>query len=488
MKRIMSILLVLLLALALLPAAAFAEGPTVVLSGQNLRVNGKPIECEKYNIDGSNYFKLRDLAYVLNGTGSQFSVAWDGANKCVSLVTGEAYEPNGSELDLSGGDKSDTAAPSLDSIMVNGELRTDLSAYKIGGNNYFKLRDLGGALGFYVDYDQPSSTMIVVSYAWAYPTPWLTVETVYNDDGAATAHSVYTYDESGHSLTGLYEDAYGTETTACTYDELGRQVTWTYDYTPFDEDSWEEHSTTTYHYDKWGLLTRTVYEAVGDVVNETNYGYDDNGNMILEETVSNSGRYGYYYTYDENGCLIRSTYAEEDEVQYTTEYVRDADGYAVQTRMIDSDGEVLSTTESTYADGRLAESAYSSGDFWSRSRYTYDEMGNTVRSESEDSYGNTQVSTNIYDEENHLVQEEYNSGSYSNIAVYTYNAQGLMTKYEVTGSDGSYYEEEYTYDEEGNILTDVCRSDGITYTITYTYDLAENKLTILHLTEYKAVG
>ena len=57
MKRTLSILLVLLLALSLLPAGAMAAD--VVLSPQNLRVNGKRIACEKYNIDGANYFKLR---------------------------------------------------------------------------------------------------------------------------------------------------------------------------------------------------------------------------------------------------------------------------------------------------------------------------------------------------------------------------------------------------------------------------------------------
>ena len=110
MKRALSILLTLLLALALLPAGALAA--QVVASPQNLRVDGRAIDCEKYNIDGSNYFKLRDVAMLLNGTGSSFSVGWDGEKNLISIVTGEDYVPNGSELDLSGGDKSATAVPS----------------------------------------------------------------------------------------------------------------------------------------------------------------------------------------------------------------------------------------------------------------------------------------------------------------------------------------------------------------------------------------
>ena len=38
-------------------------------------------------------------------------------------------------------------------------------AFNIGGNNYFMLRDLGEALGFEVDYDAATRTMIMNSAA-----------------------------------------------------------------------------------------------------------------------------------------------------------------------------------------------------------------------------------------------------------------------------------------------------------------------------------
>ena len=162
MKKLLSILLAVLLIAAILPTAAFADGPVIVLSTQKLRVNGVTVDCERYNIDGSNYFKLRDLAYALNGTGSQFSVSWDGANKCVSLVSGEAYEPIGGELDPATSDKSAVGAPSGDKLIINGEDYSSLSAFKFEGANFYKLKELGDALGFHVAYDTDSRTMIVV--------------------------------------------------------------------------------------------------------------------------------------------------------------------------------------------------------------------------------------------------------------------------------------------------------------------------------------
>jgi hypothetical protein len=38
-------------------------------------------------------------------------------------------------------------------------VEVELTAYKIDGSNYYKLRDLGEALGFGVDYVESSDTM-----------------------------------------------------------------------------------------------------------------------------------------------------------------------------------------------------------------------------------------------------------------------------------------------------------------------------------------
>ncbi len=159
-KRLVSLLLAVLLITALMPSVLGAE---VVLSPQNLTVNGVPVRCEKYNIDNSNFFKLRDLAYLLNGTGSQFAVGYDRASNTVTITTGQPYEPNGTELLFTGEDKSATTVPSRQTILVNGRAVTDLSVYNIGDSNFFKLRELGELVGFDVDYDASTNTAIVLS-------------------------------------------------------------------------------------------------------------------------------------------------------------------------------------------------------------------------------------------------------------------------------------------------------------------------------------
>ena len=157
-KAVMSLVLIVML-LASLCVPAFAA--TTVLSTQALVVNETPVDCEKYNIDGNNYFKLRDLAELLNGTTSQFDVDYDEATKTMVVTTGAPYtHKNGTEL-KTGADNSASAVVSAQTLQIDGETVSGLSVYNIGGNNYFKLRELGKVVHFYVHYDEATRTMLV---------------------------------------------------------------------------------------------------------------------------------------------------------------------------------------------------------------------------------------------------------------------------------------------------------------------------------------
>lgn len=159
MKKLLPIILTLLLVCI---AAPYASAANVVASPQNLSVDGVDADCDKYNIDGSNYFKLRDLAQLLSKTDSRFSISFDEQSNAVAVVSGKEYTPVGGEL-ARGQDQSKTAVVSKQSVLIDGKAADGLSIYNIGGNNYFKLRDLGNALGFTVDYDADSNTAIVLS-------------------------------------------------------------------------------------------------------------------------------------------------------------------------------------------------------------------------------------------------------------------------------------------------------------------------------------
>ena len=132
-------------------SAAAPTSTTATPTSSSVTVNGKAVAFDAYNINGNNYFKLRDLAYTLNGTGKQFAVGWDGAKNAISLTSRKSYTPVGGEMAGKGSGKQ-TATLTSSRIYLDGK-EVSFTAYNIGGNNYFKLRDIGKTIDFNVSWD-----------------------------------------------------------------------------------------------------------------------------------------------------------------------------------------------------------------------------------------------------------------------------------------------------------------------------------------------
>ena len=122
-----------------------------VSSPQKVLVNGIETPFDAYNINDNNYFKLRDLAYVLRGTEKEFEVGYDESTKAITLTSGQSYTAIGGEMSAgSAGDKA--GIPTTSKIYLDGE-EVAFTVYNIDGNNYFKLRDVGEAFNFGIDWD-----------------------------------------------------------------------------------------------------------------------------------------------------------------------------------------------------------------------------------------------------------------------------------------------------------------------------------------------
>ena len=129
---------------------------TAYPSTQTVDVDGKAVEFRCYALkEGNgmtNYIKLRDLADILNGSAAQFEVGWSNG---VTITTGQGYTKNGSEQKTPfSGERTYKEATAK--TLVDGKA-ADLAAFTLtddagGGYTYYKLRDLGTALGFKVDW------------------------------------------------------------------------------------------------------------------------------------------------------------------------------------------------------------------------------------------------------------------------------------------------------------------------------------------------
>ncbi len=131
-----------------------------------LTLDGVKRELVAYNIYDNNYFKLRDIANLLKNTDACFDVQWNESIGAVEITSGVPYstqEPVGDKvLD------NPNAVPSYTPIYKDGG-RVLLKAYEIGGNNFFKLRDIAAVLDFGVDWSEETGIMVESSKTYTFP-------------------------------------------------------------------------------------------------------------------------------------------------------------------------------------------------------------------------------------------------------------------------------------------------------------------------------
>ena len=138
------------------PAKNAMANPTA----STIYVNGEKVAFEAYNINGNNYFKLRDVAWALSGTATPFNVSWNNEKGVINLISGENYGKNGA---LSTGNGKVKAAVLNGAPIMKDGAYVNMTAYNIEGNNFFKLRDLGDQFGFNVGWNGAENAVTIDS-------------------------------------------------------------------------------------------------------------------------------------------------------------------------------------------------------------------------------------------------------------------------------------------------------------------------------------
>ena len=180
-------------------------------------VDGERVDPQGYNINGYNFYKLRDIAYILNGTDSQFNVTWDGANNRIVLTDDAAYQEVGGEMTSSVSAEIKNVSESDSTIVLDGKTLS-LTGYRINGNNYYKIRDVGSALGFSVDFD-PETEIVLIGSANAGQDD---TQDNPKDETPITNAASYTFNGSGwgHSVGMSQWGAYGMARQGFGYEDI----------------------------------------------------------------------------------------------------------------------------------------------------------------------------------------------------------------------------------------------------------------------------
>ncbi|MGM0396822.1 MAG: hypothetical protein ACQEP4_07170 [Bacillota bacterium] len=133
------------------------ENVEAMSSNARIIVDGIEVDFDAYNINGNNFFKLRDLAYALSNSEKPFDVIWDNDERVITITTGSSYTEVGGEMTEGDGEMKNGIL-NRDPVQKDGEV-IELLAYNIGGNNYFKLRDIASELDFGVTWDAETKTV-----------------------------------------------------------------------------------------------------------------------------------------------------------------------------------------------------------------------------------------------------------------------------------------------------------------------------------------
>ena len=121
--------------------------------GQSVYVDNTRVYPTGYNINDNNYFKLRDV-----GKLAGFGVDWNEDTRTVEIsTTRTAPELTGiTDTAVTGA----TAKPTDQRITVDGK-EVSMTAYKIKGNNYVKLRDIGKTINFGVSFNMATKAVSI---------------------------------------------------------------------------------------------------------------------------------------------------------------------------------------------------------------------------------------------------------------------------------------------------------------------------------------
>ena len=179
-----------------------AESRSVVVKGAQplLYVDGKQVGIQAFNIDGYNYFKLRDMAMALKGSPKEIGIQYNAQGNVIQIFTDRTYDPVGGELVLSKTGVPGQVIPSASRLLVDGQT-AGISAYNIDGYNYFKLRDLGQSMNFGIDWDEEKSRISIDT-----AKPYQVIQLEESFGASAYAHVVYFQEHLSNRLSGTQKE------------------------------------------------------------------------------------------------------------------------------------------------------------------------------------------------------------------------------------------------------------------------------------------
>lgn len=145
------IVFIIFIILSLLSEHIQAKDITATPSKTKISVNGNTFDIETYSVNGSQYFKLRDIAYLLKGTKCKFNITNDKVSKTIKILCNKSYKSVGGEMTF--GKVMSKKVSENRTTVYKDEFPLNIKSYLINGNIYFTIMDIARMFDFNVTND-----------------------------------------------------------------------------------------------------------------------------------------------------------------------------------------------------------------------------------------------------------------------------------------------------------------------------------------------
>ena len=402
MKRLLTTLLTLcLLGTLAVPAHAATattvrtEEVTITYRGIRITLDGVTVNprdaqgapVEPFILNGTTYLPVRAIANALS-----LGVAWDEETSTVSLTAGGTVElstgkPAASNLTVKTpityrGIQLVVSGKTVEPTDANGE---PVEPFILDGTTYLPVRAIANALGLRVGWNEASSTVALEAPKELQPPPTVvswrlskkteTVSWSFLGDEPVVDCFTYHYDKAGNHTETVYtttnsNSKNGGYTNTYTYNEAGVLVSAYVD----------GLYTVSYEYNSDGDPTKTVY-MIGDFFDHSyTYAYDGSGRLasLVYDNQNSSLRSTTEYRYDQSGLLTKEITTGKNGSASTTTYTYDADGRLIRTS-VDEDTYTYAYNAQKQMIRQDATAVRSGMTYTKTFTYEYDTNGNLIR-------------------------------------------------------------------------------------------------------------
>lgn len=135
---------------------AFVIKPTNAI----LSIDGDNINASGFNINGSNYYRIRDIARLLGKTASKFDVVWNEKEEKIEINRGADYSPSKNEIYYK---VAYYEVEKTDVLILEDGSNLMVEGYNIDGSTYLKIRDIGELAGFETAWDAKNKTILIIT-------------------------------------------------------------------------------------------------------------------------------------------------------------------------------------------------------------------------------------------------------------------------------------------------------------------------------------